>query len=86
MADERSLKAMDNLHKEALTVVRKAIEIDKEEGEKFKAVLRDSWQVSRHYFAEHVDELESYESNYSDPDLNPYSPLRYWERWEKEEE
>lgn len=58
---EGSLDSMDALHQKALTVVRKAIEVDKKEGDKLKATLRENWQLLRDYFAEHINELETFD-------------------------
>ncbi|KAI4600101.1 hypothetical protein KJ359_001203 [Pestalotiopsis sp. 9143b] len=73
---EGSLDEMDDLHKKALTVVREAISVDKEEGDKFKAKLQENWKNLRFYFAEPILEWESHPfMHYSDPELDPYSPV-----------
>ncbi|KAI4602009.1 hypothetical protein KJ359_010875 [Pestalotiopsis sp. 9143b] len=69
---ENDLFEVDEMHKRALTVVRKAIEVDKKEGDKLKADLRKKWQAQRSPFTYWLPDFEYCES---DPDLNPESDL-----------
>ncbi|KAI0168084.1 hypothetical protein BJ166DRAFT_246818 [Pestalotiopsis sp. NC0098] len=69
---EGDLDKVDDMHKKALTIVRKAIEVDKKEGDKLKADLRQKWQAQRCPFA---NRLPPFEYDESDSDLNPHSDL-----------
>ncbi|KAF7515104.1 hypothetical protein G7054_g14762 [Neopestalotiopsis clavispora] len=78
---ESALDEVDELHKTALIAVRKAIEVEKTEGEKLKVELQEEWHEARRTFA---NVLYDYDYDESDPDLNPYSDL--WESYEEDEE
>lgn len=69
---EADLDRVDDMHKKALTIVRKAIEVDKKEGDKLKADLRKKWHVQRCPFA---SRLYPFDYGESDSDLNPESDL-----------
>lgn len=81
---ESALIDIDNMHKTALIAVRKAIEVEKAEGEKLKVELQKKWHVARWTFANATCDYD-YDLDYgSDPDLNPHSDL--WEGYEEDEE
>ncbi|ETS85131.1 hypothetical protein PFICI_03156 [Pestalotiopsis fici W106-1] len=69
---ESDLMDVDSWHKKALTAVRKATQVDKQEGDKLKADLREKWLAGRCTFANEVGDYDM-DYDYSDPDLNPNS-------------
>ncbi|KAF3013808.1 hypothetical protein E8E14_011913 [Neopestalotiopsis sp. 37M] len=77
---ELALDEVDELHKTALIAVRKAIEVEKTEGEKLKVELQEEWHEARCTFA---SALPYYDYDESDPDLHPYSDL--WESYEEQD-
>ncbi|KAK6198273.1 hypothetical protein LQW54_010422 [Pestalotiopsis sp. IQ-011] len=69
---ETDLCKVDEMHKRALTVLRKAIEVDTNEGDKLKADLRKKWQAQRSPFTYCLPDFDYCES---DPDLDPESDI-----------